>query len=719
MIQGVSMRLSENGSGGTIRVLRWLSVVALLFPALLFAAAAWKDRLTILEGAEDGGVKIAALFHEQAGNLFTGHAMILDMIVHRMQGRDWDALQPLTELLQDLEVMDRRLDGASEILLVDPEDRVRATTVPPQSDQPPPAADHDCFGVLSRGEAEVCISRPHTDPVSGHYLFSLSRRIDKDGAFNGIAQVAISADYILGLWASVTPSPSDIVTMFKTDGTVLAQSGPQPSDGSHRPSVAKSLLDQIGHDDAGIIRAPLSDGGVDRITIYTKVTGSPVYISLSLDKAAILATWYANLAIYGLVAASAAAGIMMAIGFAMRRARRERYALDRWQAEIQERQRAQEQLHQSQKMESLGKLTGGIAHDFNNLLTAVTGNLEMIEARVTEPRLLSHVAAAMRSALRGGQLTQQLLAYARRQNLSPRPVDVNAVIVGMDELLHRSLGGLVRVETDLAADLWPATCDPTQLELVVLNLAINSRDAMPAGGRLRIVTSNVHGGTGQLPTVLDPGDYVRIAVIDTGIGMSPEIMEQAFEPFFTTKDVGKGSGLGLAQVYGVTTQFGGTVRLASEPSVGTTVEVFLLRAAPLPAAPAVREPRVSQAADGDGIVLVVDDEPDVRAIAVAFLREAGYAVEEAGSGAEARDIVAAGQISLALVDYAMPLMSGAEFVRLARQLQPDLPVIYVTGAADALSLREQGRDPIVRKPYSRTGLLKIVREMLARAPALT
>ena len=713
------MRLSENGPGGTIRVLRRLTLVALLFPALLFAAAAWKDRLSILGNAEDGGGKIAALFHEQAGNLFTGHEMILDMIVHRMQGHDWGAIDPVTDLLRELEVMDRRLDGASEILLVDAAGQVRATTAPGRSDEPPPAADHDCFLALSRHEVEVCISQPRTDSASGHYLFSLSRRIERDGTMRGIAQVAISADYIVGLWASVTPSASDVVTMFRSDGTVLAQSGPQSQAGPSLPDVGRSLISRIGHDDAGIIRAPLSAGGADQITIYTKVADNPVYISLSLDKNAVLATWYANLTVYGLVALSATVAILAALGIAIRRAQRERYAVDHWQAEIHERQRTQEQLHQSQKMESLGKLTGGIAHDFNNLLTAVTGNLEMIEARVTDPRLLSHVAAAMRSALRGGQLTQQLLAYARRQNLSPRPVDVNAVIVGMGELLHRSLGGLVQVETELAADLWPATSDPTQLELVVLNLAINSRDAMPSGGRLRIVTHNVRDARFDRPNAPEPGDYVRIAVIDTGVGMPADVLEQAFEPFFTTKDVGKGSGLGLAQVYGVTTQFGGTVRLSSAPGAGTTVEVFLPRALPAQVAVATPEPYAADPVNGDGVVLVVDDEPEVRAIAAAFLREAGYVVKEAGNGPAAQGIVAAGPVCLALVDYAMPMMSGHEFVRLARQLQPDLPVIHVTGAADVLALREQTRDPIVMKPYSRAGLLKIVNEMVQRTPALT
>jgi PAS domain S-box-containing protein len=380
--------------------------------------------------------------------------------------------------------------------------------------------------------------------------------------------------------------------------------------------------------------------------------------------------------------------------------------------DLTEMRRVEAQFRQAQKMEAIGQLTGGVAHDFNNLLTAIIGNLELLQRRVADPRALSHVDAAMRAAMRGGQLTQQLLAYARRQNLMPRPVDVNAVIVGMGDLLQRSLGGLVQVETDLAAGLWPATSDPTQLEMVILNLAINSRDAMPAGGRLRVVTCNVPEADIDRPGSLEPGDYVRIAVTDSGVGMPPEVLERAFEPFFTTKDIGKGSGLGLAQVYGVATQFGGTARLASEPGAGTTADVFLPRAMAALAVIARPEPQPTDTAGGDGIILVVDDDAGARLIAATFLREAGYVVEEACNGPEARDVLAAGQVRLALVDYAMPLTSGSELVRLARQIQPSLPVIYVTGAADTQALREQARDPIVMKPYTRATLLNAVRELM-------
>ena len=378
--------------------------------------------------------------------------------------------------------------------------------------------------------------------------------------------------------------------------------------------------------------------------------------------------------------------------------------------DLTEMRRVEAQLRQAQKMEAIGQLTGGIAHDFNNLLTAVIGNLELIRSRAVDQRILPLIDAAMRSALRGGQLTQQLLAYGRRQNLSPRPVDVNGVIAGMGDLLQRSLGGMIRVETELAADLWPATSDPTQLELVVLNLAINSRDAMPDGGRLRIVTSNVHEPEAAGFEALDPGDYVRIAVIDTGIGMSRDVRDRAFEPFFTTKAVGQGSGLGLAQVYGVATQFGGTARIASEPGVGTTVEVFLPRAQTAQEGITATEPHAANATVAGGTILVVDDDPEVRGIAAIFLREAGYTVREAGNGPEAREILAAGPVNLALVDYAMPMMSGYEVVRVARQVQPDLPVVYVTGADDTLRPGRLVRgDPVIMKPYTRASLLDIVR----------
>jgi hypothetical protein len=315
---GIVMQPSEKDPCGTIRALRWLSVIGLLFLVSLFALAAWKDRADILESAERDAGKVVALFREQAGSLFTGHEIILDMVVDRMRGRNWDTIQS-TDLLHDLEVMDRRLDDESEILLVDARGAVRATTAHVRPGQILPAPDQKCFLALSRNQATSCISQPHIDPRSGRYLFSMSRRLEQGGAFSGIAHVAISADYIVDLWAAAAPSTSDIVTMFTSDGTVLAQSGARSQTGPSLRSVGKTLIGELGQPDAGMIRAPLSADGIDRITVYSKLSENPVYISLSLAKNEILKKWYANLTVYGLVAAIATAGLMKALSIALQR----------------------------------------------------------------------------------------------------------------------------------------------------------------------------------------------------------------------------------------------------------------------------------------------------------------------------------------------------------------------------------------------------------------
>lgn len=327
------MHSSEMDRSGTVQMLRWFTYAGLLIPILLFAGAAWKDRVAILDAAEDDGGKMVALVHEQAVNLFTGHEIILNMIVGRMRDRDWSTGEDRTAILHELEEIDLRLDRTSEIVVVDATGALRATTVHLQANEPPPIADEGCFLALSRNQVELCISRPPSNAGPEHNVFSVSRRLEKDGAFNGIAQVGISPGCLAGLWTSATPNVSDIVAMVTSDGAILAQSRPQlhvePED------LGKTLVDQIGHNDTGIIRAPLSPGGIDRITIYAKDADHPFYVALSLDRTAVLATWRANLTVYGVVAATATAGIVLALGIALRRARKERQAVSLWQADRQ------------------------------------------------------------------------------------------------------------------------------------------------------------------------------------------------------------------------------------------------------------------------------------------------------------------------------------------------------------------------------------------------
>ena len=377
-------------------------------------------------------------------------------------------------------------------------------------------------------------------------------------------------------------------------------------------------------------------------------------------------------------------------------------ALERLQQEVAERERAEEALRQSQKMEAVGQLTGGIAHDFNNLLTPVIGGLEMIVRRVEEPRLKRLAQAALDSGRRGAKLATQLLAFSRLQRLAMKPVAVNGLIGDLRGILHHTIGPNIAVETVLADGAGHALCDTNQLENAVLNLAINARDAMPEGGTLTIATSLHREETGG---DLAAGDYVCIAVSDTGHGMAPHVLARATEPFFSTKPVGKGTGLGLSQVYGVAQQAGGTVRIESDEGRGTTVRILL---------PHVPDPQ-GERPSGEGAtiapaesaargcqILVVDDDPEVRSFLADALEALGHRVDATASADEALRRLDNGAPDLMLIDFAMPGCNGAELARQVCARRPDQRIVFVTGYAESeqidAALGSQAQ--LLRKPFS-------------------
>src|SRR5438309_2424548 len=356
-------------------------------------------------------------------------------------------------------------------------------------------------------------------------------------------------------------------------------------------------------------------------------------------------------------------------------------ALDRLQAEVGERLRAEEALRQAQKMEAVGQLTGGIAHDFNNLLTPIMGGLELLAARVEDARMKRVADNALESARRGAKLTGQLLAFSRIQRISMAPVAVNDVIAKMQTLLRHSIGRAIVIATDLAPDAGYGLCDANQLENAVLNLAINGRDAMPDGGTLTISTARL-----TLPDEADhrAGSFVRIRVSDTGAGMPPDVAARATEPFFSTKPLGKGTGLGLAQVYGIAQQAGGTLRISSEVGRGTDVDILI------PGTDAPADGIAEGVATGGVVspasrarVLVVDDDDDVRAFLIASLEGLGHEVVAAENGEEGLARLREHRPDLALIDYAMPNMHGADVARAAREIAPGLPIVFVTGYAES------------------------------------
>ena len=339
-------------------------------------------------------------------------------------------------------------------------------------------------------------------------------------------------------------------------------------------------------------------------------------------------------------------------------------ANDQLRQQIAERKQAEAALQQAQKMEVIGQMTGGVAHDFNNLLTAVLGNLELATRRGRDESIRRYLEGAIQAAQRGAKLTSQLLAFSRTQRLQTEPIDLNSIVTRMGDLLFQTIGATVRIESVLEKDLWRATADPSQIKSVILNLAVNARDAMADGGRLTIATANVAREDRKRPPELAAGDYVAVSVSDTGTGMTDEVLRKAFEPFFTTKAVGSGTGLGLSQVYGIAKQTGGSVSIATQVGEGTTVTVYLPRTTARAVPHSSESPENGPLARHEATILVVDDDRDVRALAISCLETLGYRVLGAEGGQSAIGLVERDvSIDLVLVDIAMPEINGVEVVQ--------------------------------------------------------
>jgi len=386
--------------------------------------------------------------------------------------------------------------------------------------------------------------------------------------------------------------------------------------------------------------------------------------------------------------------------------------------EVAERSRAEEALRQAQKMEAVGQLTGGIAHDFNNLLTGIIGSLDLMQRRHqrNEPlELERYIGAAVTSAQRAAALTQRLLAFSRQQALDLKPVDVNQLVASLEDLLHRTTGENITIETRLSAGLLPACMDVNQLESALINLVINARDAMPYGGRISLSTASFTMGDTPDPKKrgMSAGEYVLLCVTDTGTGMAPNVMARAFEPFFTTKPIGQGTGLGLSMVYGYIKQAKGYIQIESEPDIGTRVHLYL----PVhqgEATALAHEPERTPTGAGETI-LVVEDEPVVRSLVVEVLNELGYETLEAGEASEALCITESEQrIDLLISDVGLPGMNGRQLADIARQQRPGLKVLFATGYAESFAANDfLGPDmAVLTKPFAIDVFATKVGEML-------
>jgi signal transduction histidine kinase len=560
--------------------LRLLLIAAFAVPLLLLAIAARQNFRLVQVEAERQVVIETAELQEHSRSAIETYALILAWIDDRVHGLDWHQIERDGELHRFLLNLEN-LPQISAVLLVDADGQLRASGHLIGAK----AADistSEGFAAQRERNPGIFVARDHLDPTTHQFGFEISRRRSTpDESFDGVIVVSARPEYFGEFFSTVARDENASALLFRADGSLLVRYPPVNTPivfTSDRP-VMRAIAAASDH---GVFWGSGTIDGTERLFGYQRVSAYPLYVAYGIPRKGILALWRANLVDYLLFAVPASLGLFCMTLFAVRQLQKQRLATWRWRTtarrlnrEMRRRARAEADLSQAQKMEALGQLTGGVAHDFNNLLSVLQGCLELLSGRQTDPRLQARVETALATVERGEKLTSQLLAFARRQPLAVTRLALNDVLRRMAEMLARTVGSKVRVETDLAADLWPVDADATQLELAVINLAINSRDAMPDGGVLRLrtynttVTDRLRGG---------PGDFVGLEISDTGTGMPEEILPRAFEPFFTSKGSGKGTGLGLSIVYGFARQSGGSASIQSELGCGTAVTLLLPRA---------------------------------------------------------------------------------------------------------------------------------------------
>jgi signal transduction histidine kinase len=528
--------------------------------------------------------------------------------------------------------------------------------------------------------------------------------VDGGGQFAGIVAAALNLHYFEDFYRSIDLGDDGVIMLHRRDGVVLAAFPPREGLAGTSYGETPPFQDVLMQGNAGTLVMDRPSDGKSRVVAVRALRNFPFTVNLSLAADAVLTEWRrqtGSALITGLVIAGTIGVLLLLIAGESRRVERllrentearaiAEAATLRITAQMEERERAETALRQAQRLEAVGQLTGGVAHDFNNLLTVLLGNIEMMQAASPQDPVTAARLERMRGAAeRGATLTDQLLAFARRQPLVPRAVDPNIVIRAMLDLLRSAIGSNIEVDLALDPGLWPVLVDTTQMELVILNLALNARDAMPGGGRIGLVSANVRLSAAAATAELPAGDYVAVRVRDAGAGMSAAVAAHAFEPFFTTKDPSLGSGLGLSQVYGVARQSGGSAVIESEVGVGTTVSVLL--------------PRTSAEVGPISVgarILLVDDDDAVRTTTALILEAAGYVIEQADGAPAALGLIDGGMVfDLLLTDVAMPVMNGAELADRVRGLRPGVPIVFISGYADPNAIAGREMTPLVRKPF--------------------
>ncbi len=696
-----------------------MQVACIVFPALLFGGLAWIDYRIELDRTRNDVATTTNALAEHAQTVVETVELVLARVLDHIDHQDWTTLAASPETHEFLDRLRRELPQVEAVFLVDPDGILAASSrAYPMPRYDVHAPEYFATAKTQNNDA-IVISAPFPGTMSGTTGFMISRRRVRDGQFDGVVGVTVSHQYFETFYRAILDDPTaSAAGLIRTDGALLVRFPDPPGHPVALPASNPMLVAARTGTDLAVFDGRSSLDGKQRIAGFRRLRDLPLLVGYSIDRSVFLTTWATHAAVIAVCAILLSALLLATEHLARRKTAVEHDALRRLVEETERRRQAEAMAQQGQKMEALGRLTGGVAHDFNNLLAVVLASLELALRRESNPRTVRLLQTATEAAQRGAKLTAQMLAFSRKREVAVRSIDVNAVIHGMDDLLRRTLGPSVRLNYDLADDLRPALADLVQLELALLNLAVNARDAMPEGGDLTFRSNMVTVGDANSPG-LERGDYVRVQVADTGAGMSEEVLARAHEPFYTTKGPGGGTGLGLSMVDGFVRELGGALTLDSTPGVGTTISIFLRKADTAPVAEAPN-PDGEVLATRPGRILLVDDDASVRLSTRRMLEELGHDVVEAAGGVEVLAVLAHDRrFDLLVIDFAMPLMNGGQLAAEVTKLWVEAPILFVTGYVENDALRpwsELGYRTM-QKPFSARDLAAAVERAMRHPEA--
>ena len=689
------LHLHGRSIGGAVRFLQLLLVLSVVGPAVVLACAGWLGWRDTYNQAVQQGARTAQILREHALKVFEAHEVIVDQIEERISNMDWAAVRQSEEVQRYLARLTRRQHLVTSIVLVGPDGKAASVSnafPTPDID----LSDRAYFQALKEVPVGTYIGDPIVGRVTGNRVMIVARaRVTPDSNFDGVITVAISLDRFSDFYSSIIAVEENSVTLARADGAVLMRQPPATS-ASSKLSPASGFMQAI-RTGASMTRNVAEMDGIERLYSIERVGRYPVYVSYGLSLTGLRRIWLLDLLIFGAFAVTAAVALFSVSLLALRRMRNEQQLIEQWQGEVARRQLAEQTLRQSQKMEALGQLTGGVAHDFNNMLMVISGNVELLKRRVAGAGGDRQISAIEHAAQNGEALTRKLLTFSRRRLVQSRSIELGPFMAKLDDLLKPSLPDGIELTGDIPADVWPVQADAGDLELSLVNIVLNARDAMPQGGKVTIAARNRTLQADNPETDHLAGEFVALSVRDNGPGIAPEHLSRVFEPFFTTKEVGRGTGLGLSQVYGFAKQNGGAVTIESTPDSGTTVTLFLPRAERFLAESGAGEARLKPGSK----VLLVEDNNDVAEAAAAMLESIGCMVKRVTAAEPALELLGSGEtFDLVFTDIVMPGgMDGVQLARTLRTRYPSLTVLLATGYSNAAQKAVGEGFPILLKPY--------------------